>query len=92
MTTSHSIVTLNSSTATNLTSGYDSGFDITVQNLDNSAFVYVGGYDVSTTSFGYRIDPNNAFSVQLSGEDDLYVISSGSSQIAVLQFTLVGKK
>jgi hypothetical protein len=92
MTTSHSLVTLNNTTAINLTDGYDFGFDITIQNLDNAAFVYIGGSDVSSSSFGYKLNPGNAFSVSLSGEDDLYAISSSSSQIAVLKLTLVGKK
>lgn len=90
--TTHAIVTLNSSTAVNLTSGYDSGFDITIQNIDNAAFVYIGGIDVSSSNFGYKLNPGNAFSVSLSGEDDLYAISSSSSQIAVLKLTLVGNR
>lgn len=41
--TSHALTTLSSSTATKLTpNGTHGGMDITIQNTDGSAYVYIG--------------------------------------------------
>ena len=84
----HNVYTLSDTTATAITpNGAHSGIDITIQNLSSSEYVYVGGTDsVSSTSFGYRLLPNHAWSVELSGQDDLYLIASTAGvQAAVLQ-------
>ena len=88
--TSHAITTLSNTVATRLTpSGVHSGMDITVQNIDSSAYVYLGGEDVSSSSFGYRLSPGSAFSIELSGKNALYAISdTNNSQIAILKTSL----
>lgn len=63
--------------------------DITVQNVDNAAYVYVGGEDVSSSDYGYRLAPSAAISFELPGRDALYVISdTDESQVAVLKTNL----
>jgi hypothetical protein len=88
--TTHILTTLSSSSATRLTpNGIHSGFDITIQNVHNSALVYIGGEDVTSSDYGYRISPNNAWSIELSGYDALYAITdTNESQIAVLKTSL----
>lgn len=88
--TQHSLTTLSSTSATRLTPiGLHSGMDITIQNVDTSALVYIGGTDVTTSNYGYRISPNNAWSIELSGLDALYAITdTDESQIAVLKTSL----
>jgi hypothetical protein len=88
--TIHNLVTLSDSTATRLTPrGGHGGMDITIQNIDQDATVYVGGEGVSSASFGYRINPAQAWSVELSGNDALYAISdTNESSIAILQVGL----
>lgn len=88
--TIHSLITLSSSTATRLTpNGLHSGMDITIQNVDESAYVYVGGEDVTTSNYGYRLMPNAAISFELPGRDALYAVSdTNGSQIAVLKTNL----
>lgn len=84
----HNVYTLSDSTATAITPlGAHSGMDITIQNLSTSDYVYIGTNDaVSSTSFGYRLLPNHAWSIELSGHDDLYLIASAAGvQAAVLQ-------
>jgi hypothetical protein len=64
--------------------GYDTGMDITIQNL-SSGYVYLGTSNVTTSSFGYRIPVNGAWSVKLKGNDDLYAIAQNdNSEICVL--------
>jgi hypothetical protein len=88
--TQHSLTTLSNSSATLLTpNGIHSGLDITIQNVHASAIVYIGGEGVTSSNYGYRISPNNAWSIELSGLDSLYAISNtDQSQIAVLKTSL----
>lgn len=88
--TQHSLTTLSSSTATRLTpNGLHTGLDITIQNVDASAIVYIGGEGVTSSNYGYRLSPGSAWSIELSGKDKLYAISSvNESQVAVLKTSL----
>lgn len=66
--------------------GLHSGMDITIQNLHESGYVYLGGEGVNSEEFGYRLAPGSAWSVELPGQDALYAIGSTPSiYIAVLQ-------
>ena len=88
--TTHATISLSSETATRLTpNGLHSGMDITIQNFDDAAFVYVGGQDVTTEDFGFRLSPGSAISFELPGKDALYAITdTDESQIAVLKTNL----
>lgn len=88
--TLHSLTTLSSSSATKLTpNGTHSGMDITIQNVDSSAYVYIGGEDVTSSDYGFRINPGAAISFELPGKDALYAISdTNNSQVAVLKTNL----
>ena len=85
--TLHAHTTLSNTTATRLTpNGLHSGMDITIQNIHESAYVYVGGEGVTASDYGYRIAPGAAFSIELPGQDALYAISTvNSSKVAILQ-------
>lgn len=88
--TTHSLTTLSNSTATRLTPlGIHSGMDITVQNVDDTAYVYVGGEGVSSSDYGYRIAPGHAISFELPGRNNLFAITNtNNSKIAVLKTNL----
>ena len=88
--TTHSLTTLSSSAATRLTpTGIHSGMDITIQNLHASAYVYIGGEGVTSSSYGYRLNPGTAISFELPGKDALYAITgTNGSQIAVIKTNL----
>jgi hypothetical protein len=88
--TQHSLTTLSSSTATRLTpNGIHSGMDITIQNVDASAIVYIGGSDVTSSNYGYRLSAGAAWSIELSGVDALYAITNtNNSKVAVLKTNL----
>jgi hypothetical protein len=91
MATYHEIVTLSDSEPIELTpeGKIHSGLDVTVQNLSETAYVYIGAQDVSTESYGFRIPPNSGFSVELNPRDELYAISSvDQSQVALLRVLL----
>ena len=88
--TAHAIVTLNDTTPTQVSpNGTHSGIDITIQNINESGFVYVGGAEVSTSSYRYRIAPESAISFELPGHDALFLIASANDlQAAVITMGL----
>ena len=88
--TQHSLITLSNTTATLLTpSGIHSGLDITIQNTHATALVYIGGEGVTSSNYGYRISPNHAWSIELSGKDSIYAITdTNNSKVAVLKTSL----
>jgi len=88
--TAHSLISLSSTDATRLTpNGVHSGMDITLQNVDDSAYVYVGGEGVTSSDYGYRIAPGHAISFELPGKNSLYAITNlNGSQLAVLKTNL----
>lgn len=88
--TTHSLTSLSSSDAIRLTpAGHHSGMDITIQNVDGSAYVYLGGEGVTTSDYGYRLQPGSAISFELPGRDALYAISDTEDcQVAVLKTNL----
>ena len=89
MAVTHNFIALNNTTATPISAtGNHAGRDITIQNISESAFVYIGGQGVTTSNYGYRLAPNSAWSVELMGGEVLYAISSSSSNVAVLQLGL----
>lgn len=90
MATTHDFYTLSNTVAARLTPvGITSGYDITLQNVNTSGYIYVGGEDVSSTSYGFRISPNQALSVELTGKSTLYAIASaGGLNMAVLKTNL----
>lgn len=81
----HRIYTLTTATQTKITPpGLHSGMDITIQNVNDSGYIYVGDSGVTTTNYGYRIAPNTAISFELPGEDDLYLIAENANMLAAV--------
>jgi len=89
--TQHSLTVLNNTSATRLTPlGIHSGMDITLQNVNPSGYIYIGGDDqISDTDYGFRIMPNHSISFELPGQDTLYAISSiNAMKVAVIKTNL----
>lgn len=91
--TIHEIFTLNNTAEQRLTPvGVHSGIDITLQNVSSSGYIYIGGEGVSSTNYGFRIQPNHSFSVELPGNDALFAIASApNTDLAVIKFGLEGQ-
>jgi hypothetical protein len=63
--------------------------DITVQNVHDSAIVYLGGEGVTSSNYGYRLAAGSAISFELPGRDALYAVSNtNNSKVAVLKTNL----
>lgn len=90
MATTHGLVSLSDSVATLVTTpGTHSGADVTIQNVDDTAIVYLGGEGVTAASYGFKLTPGAAWSVELAGRDHIYAISDvDASVVAVLKVNL----
>ncbi len=91
MATYHEIVTLSDTTPLELTpeGKVHSGLDLTVQNIDEEAIIYLGAEDVSSTSYGFKLLPGAGFSIELNPRDELYAISdTDESEVALLRVLL----
>jgi hypothetical protein len=89
--TMHSLTTLSNTSATRLTpNGTHSGIDITLQNVNASGYIYIGGdSEISDTNYGFRIMPNHSISFELPGRDELYAIASvNEMKVAVIKTNL----
>ncbi len=87
----HSLTTLSNTSATRLTpNGTHSGIDITLQNVNASGYIYIGGdSEISDTNYGFRIMPNHSISFELPGKDELYAIASiNEIKVAVIKTNL----
>jgi hypothetical protein len=70
--------------------GTHSGIDITLQNVNASGYIYIGGdSEISDTNYGFRIMPNHSISFELPGRDELYAIASiNEIKVAVIKTNL----
>jgi hypothetical protein len=91
MATYHELLTLSNVTDTELTpeGRIHSGLDLTVQNVHETAIVYIGGEGVTAENYGYKLESGDAFSVELNPRDQLYAISdTDGSELALLRVLL----
>ena len=57
--------------------GTHSGLDFTVQNCNDSGYIYLGGSSsLTSTNYGFRILPNHSISFELPGQDAIYALAS----------------
>lgn len=89
MSTSHQVVTLYASATTQLNPiadipAYCEGLTLSIQNLSGGNYVYVGNTGTSSTSFGFRLGPNQSMQLDLDPSDAIFATSNDTStQIAI---------
>lgn len=72
----HTFVTLSNTSATRLSpNGVHSGINLSVQNVNDSGYIYLGGETVTTSNYGFRIAPGSAISFELDGPDAIYAVA-----------------
>jgi len=83
--TSHRIELIGAAAQRITPNGTHSGMDITIQNVNESGNIYVGGEGVSTSNYGYKVVPDAAISFELPGKDAIYLIADeAETQVAIL--------
>lgn len=86
---SHVLHTLSNVSVTRLTPlGTHSGMDFTIQNANDTGYIYIGGTStVSSTDYGFRILPNHSISFELPAKDALFAIASANGMKAAVLST-----
>lgn len=93
MATLHNLYTVGTAAIVVSESTNNSGRDITLQNVNQTGYIYIGAAGVTSTNYGYRLLPNHAISFELEGQDELYAIGSQNDlKLAVLSINLEGKE
>lgn len=84
--TAHILHTISDSAVTRLTpNGTHSGMDFTIQNVNDTGYIYVGGTEtLSSTNYGFRILPNHSISFELPPKDALFAIASANGMKAAV--------
>lgn len=61
---------------------------ISVQNLDSEEYVYLGGSSVTSSSFGFILDPGQIFTADLKTNEELYGVGNG--HVAIIRLVRNG--
>ena len=68
--------------------GTHSGLDFTVQNSNDSGYIYLGGdASLTSTNYGFRVLPNHSISFELPGKDAIYALASTSGMSVSVIYT-----
>lgn len=80
----HKIQSL-SSTAVNLVVREiaDARNSMSIQNISNTGFAYIGASGVTTTDFGIKLFPGQIYTIELASSDDIWAVGDAGVQVAV---------
>ena len=59
---------------------------LSVQNIMDSGYAYLGGENVSINNYGHKLYPGQSFTIELAPNDKLFAV--GDSGISIAIFTL----
>jgi hypothetical protein len=67
------------------------GKDVTIQNNNATANVFIGGSGVTTSDYGFKILPNAAISFEITGNDSIWATGSANgATVNVIRINLEG--
>jgi len=90
--TTHNLVTLSSTEDTLLSpNGVHSGVNISIQNVNASGYIYLGGEGVTTSDYGFRLAVGNAISFELDALDSIYAVSQTNGLYAAVIITTLAE-
>jgi len=77
MATKHEVIPVNAGTPYEIFPALGgNGRDVTIQNNNATANLYIGNKDVTTSSYGFVIKPGAAISFELDGVDEIFATSN----------------
>lgn len=82
----HQLKVLNTSTPIELTieDSINSVCTLVVENINDSGNIFIGNSGVSSSNFGFKLYPRQAFTVELRPYDRLYAVSDSEMQISCM--------
>ena len=79
-------LTLNSTpTLLTITDEVETHNTISVQNTSETATLYIGGTNVSSSSYGVRLLSGQIWSADLGPYDEVYAVGSGTVAVLILE-------
>ena len=84
----HNLLNISDATATSLdiSETVRSSFTLIIQNINATGYIYIGNSGVTTSNYGFRISPNQAFTIELPSSINLYAIASDADlQAAIME-------
>lgn len=58
------------------------GRDVTIQNNNATANIFIGGSDVSVVNYGFKLTPGAGISFELDGSDNIFAVSDANPAFA----------
>jgi hypothetical protein len=65
--------------------GIETPNTVSIQNTSSSATLYLGGIEVSSSSYGVRLSPEQVWSADLGAYDKLYAVGTGTVAVLILE-------
>lgn len=80
----HKIQSLNS-TAVNLVvrETTDARNSMSIQNISNTGFAYLGNNSVTTIDFGIKLFPGQIYTIEFAPSDDIWAVGDSGVQVAI---------
>jgi hypothetical protein len=80
----HKIQSLNS-TAVNLVvrEATDARNSMSIQNISNTGFAYLGNSTVTSSDFGIKLYPGQIYTIEFAPSDDIWAVGDTGVQLAI---------
>ena len=56
---------------------------LSVQNLSDTGYAYLGNSGVTTSSYGHKLFPGQSFSIELESDDQIWAVGDSGVTVAV---------
>lgn len=75
------------STPTMMTSSneVEGGCTISIQNLDETAYIYLGNESVTSSLYGVRLSPGETWSADLRPYEEVYAVGSAQASVFIME-------
>ena len=82
----HNLATISNTSAVSLdiSETVKSSFTLIIQNVNAAGYIYIGNAEVTSSNYGFRVSPNQAFTIELPSSINLYAIASDTGMQAAI--------
>jgi len=56
---------------------------MSIQNISNTGFAYLGAYNVTTSDFGIKLFPGQIYTMELASSDDIWAVGDSGVSVAI---------
>jgi hypothetical protein len=82
----HSLISISNTTPTllDISENIKSSFTLIIQNINTAGYLYLGSDSVSSLNYGFRVDVNQAFTIEMPSSQKMYAIASAAGMQAAI--------